>query len=697
MLVAEFDMDEGTVDKLFMPITPAAKVLIPLLDALKWQGDTVKMMEAMVDHSDRMDTDGLIETMANLNFKHRLIQGVKGQEIDERILPVLMVKGAFHWLILGKDGKEMLVFDGELGVYKHESSRRFRGDLYHFEYAEDSGDSLIQPQGNWFGKLIYRFRSSLMSLGILTLLITAMDLMLPLFVVMIYNRILAFDSLKPLLLLCVGIGIYIVASYSLSQLRERVLNVISSRVGNIVMTQTYTRLMYLSPSYTETASINAQVSRIRDFEGLKHFISNGNLLSIFDLLFSFVYILVIYMMGGWLGHIPLVTLVVLMFLGYVMKPFHKIKMEKVTEASSQRQQSLIEILRSVNEIKISGSKNNWMERMQRYISTYVLDKYHLSGYVNLTNNLSYFTTNFSVLIMIYGGVKQVMEGAMTTGALIGVLMLYWKVISSIRSVFSLTVQINGLVKSIGQINRFMNLPQDSSLKSSMQATKEIKGHVRFVDVSIRYSPTSSPALLNVSFEHSPGQILGITGHDGAGKTTLLKLILGMYKPQAGRIILDNANIKQLEPLSLRQSIAYSPDKDQLLAGTIRENFRSYNPSITDKQIMAFADKTDLSKYFRILGFDLDTHLSEEMIKEVSLSFKKLLNLTRMLGRKGNLYLIDEPENHLNQQEILKIIAVIQDLTLNQKASVIVATKDKAILDMCSKVLYLNQGRISAKN
>lgn len=695
----ETKIEKGTIEtteNIFMPKSSAARVLIPLLDALKWQGDTTKMLEAIVDGADEMDSDGLVETMANLNFKHKLIRGVKGKNIDTRVLPVLLVQGDVFRLVLGKDGKDLLVFDGEQGIYKHETSKHIKGDLYHFQYADDLYDSLVQPQSNWFGKLIYRFKNSLISLGILTLLMTALDLMLPLFVVLTYNRIVAFDSLKPLLLMFIGIGIYMMASFSLSHLRAWALNVISSRVGNIVMMQTYTRLMYLSPSYTETASINAQISRIRDFEGLKHFIANGNLISVFDLIFSLVYIVIIYVMGGWLGHIPVVTLMVLMFLGYLMKPFHKIKMEKVSEASSQRQQSLIEILKSVNEIKISGSKNNWMARMQKYTATYVLGKYDLSGYVNLTNNLSYFIANLSVLVMIYGGVKQVFEGAMTTGALIGILMLYWKIISSIRSVFSLTVQINGLVKSIGQINRFMNLPQDSRLKSSMLASQEIKGHVRFVDVSIRYSPTSNPALLNVSFEHSPGQVLGISGHDGAGKTTLLKLILGMYKPQAGRVILDNANIKQLEPLSLRQSICYSPDKDQLLAGTIRDNFRSYNPSITDKQIMELAERTELSRYFKVLGFGLDTHLSEEVIKEVSLSFKKLLNLTRMLARKGNLYLIDEPENHLNQDEILNIIAVIQDLAQNQKASVIVVTKDKTILNICNKVLYLNQGRVAER-
>lgn len=687
---------EGS-DKLFSPKTSAAKVLIPLLDALNWQGNNSKIIESLVDMADIMDTDGLVETMANLNFKHHKIGKIKGSEIDKRILPVLIIKENSHSLILSMDGDKSLIYDGEYGVYKQVENEMISGEMYYFKYADDMSDSLIQQQENWFNKLIYRFKKSILSLGLLTLLITLLDLLLPLFVVLIYDRMLSIHSADLLFLTLIGIVIYIISTAFLNHLRDNIINYISTRIGWIISSQTFSRLLYLSPSYTETASINSQMSRIKDFEGLKRFVTSGSFIEIFNLAFSVIYVIAIIFMGGWIGIIPIITLILLILVGLIMRPFHKIKMEEQSETYSQRQQSLIEILKNIDEIKISGSKNNWMERFKKFTSADILSSYKVSDYVNLTNKISYFITNASVLVLIYGGVVQVFEGRMTTGELIGVLMLYWKIIASIRSVFSLLVQISGLKKSVTQINRFMKLPQDSNLKTNMIASKDIKGKVSFNDVSIRYNSSSNPAIINVSFNNFPGQILGITGHDGAGKSTILKLILGMYVPQGGRIIIDNANIKQLEPLFLRKSISYSPEKDMILSGTLKDNFRSYNPTITDSEIMDLADKTGLSEYFNLFGYGIYTELNEKMISEMSLSFKKIFNLTRMLARDSKLYLIDQPENHLDRRELGKIIEVIKELAKYQDSSVIIATKDSQILEMCDNVVHLNQGRVSTVN
>ncbi len=369
-------------------------------------------------------------------------------------------------------------------------------------------------------------------------------------------------------------------------------------------------------------------------------------------------------------------------------------MEKQSDSSSRRQQILIDILKNRKEINISGTKANWIERMKTYSGTGIMDSYELYNYNNTSNNISYLITNLAVLAIIYAGVLQVFAGQMTTGSLIGILILSWKVMAPIRSAFSLSVQINGLLKSINQINRFMKLPQDNSLKTSMIITKEIKGYIKFADVSIKYNMDSQAALLGINFETAPGRILGITGHDGAGKSTILKLILSMYQPQAGRVILDDINVRQLEPLSLRRSISYAPEKDMILGGTIRENFRSYNPGISDRKILEMAATTGLSAYLNLFKDGLDTTLDDNYLDDLPQSFKKLFNLTRMLCREANIYLIDEPENHLDKSSIEKIQPAFKELTNN--ASVIISTKDTRILSICDEVILLDRGRIKMR-
>lgn len=679
--------------KMFDPKTPASKILMPLLDALNWQGENTDIIEALCTDYTNMDTEGLIETMANLKFKHFERKRMKGKKLDSRSLPILIVSDKIYCLILKIDTKEALIFDALDGKYKSMPLGKINGKSYVFSYSEDIKELLIHQQNNWFGKLIFRFKNSLKILGILTFFMTLLDLVIPLFIMLIYDQISNNNDNKTLIIIFIGVLGYTITSNIFAQIRASILNYMSTRMGDIISHQTFTRLMYLSPSYTETASINSQINRIKDFENLKRFITSGIFINLLELLFSSIYIIAIFVIAGWVGIIPIITLIIVLILGYIMRPFHKIKMERRVETASERQQNLIEFLKNTDEIKISGQKKHWSEQYKKITSENIIENYNLRDYVNKSNNISYFITNVSVLAVIYGGVLQVFNNRMSMGALIGILLIYWKILKSIRGSFSLIVQVNGLKKSIRQINRFMKLSQDNSLKTNMTVTKGIKGMVKFSDVSIRYNKESKPVLQKINFSVESGTILGISGHDGAGKSTILKLILNMYKPQGGQIFLDYVNIKQLEPLSLRKSISYAPEKDLIFTGSIRSNFRYYNPIISDENILELIEITKLSKYMKIFDYDLDTCFSEHDILNTSMAFRKLFNITRMLARDVNLYLVDELESYLSTDEVENIMEIFKEKVEEKKATIIIATKNQKILNYCDQVLKLNQGRI----
>ena len=668
-----------------------AKMLLPLLDALHWKGDEKKLKQSMGGLEYEMTIDGLIDTMANLNFKHSSIKKVKGKSIDTRMLPLLLVSPKICYLIIKMDDLHALVFNGQKEIFENVPIDLLYGDIYTFKYIGDLKDSLIHQQENWFTKLMFRFKKSFIRLTVLTLFISLLDLLIPMFVILIYDQIGSSADIETLYLLLVGVFLYFTATITLDYLRMMITNYVSARMGNIISHQTFRRLMYLPPSYTETASISSQINRIKDFENLKRFTNSGIFMNILELFFSIIYIIAIFVIGGWLGFIPIVTFVVVVILGILMRPFHKIKAEKTAQTRAEHNRTLMEILKNTQEIKASGMKKYWQSRIKEISAENIYENYILSSYVSSSNNLIYFVTNASVILVIYGGVLRIFDGLMSMGALIGIVLLYWRILSSVRGVTSLLVQVNGLKKSILQINRFMKLPQDTSLRANMILSKDIKGTVKFQDVSIRYSKTSKAALINTNFTVEPGTIMGISGHDGAGKTTILKLIMGMYLPQGGRIIIDNLNLKQLEPLTLRQSIAYSSEKDVIFTGSVRSNFRHHNPLIKDEAINDLMNKTGLDKYMKSFDYNLDTVFNEFILDDISPSFKKLFCLTRLLSRNVNLFLIDEPENHLDKIELDRIIAVFESMAIEQK-TIIVTSKSEDVLVRCHSVYELNQGR-----
>lgn len=673
--------------------TSYGNVLTPLIDALNWQGSEDRLHQSMIHSFDRMTLNDLIETMANLNFGHDRIKSVKGRHIDQGVLPALYITRDKVLLILGMDGNDFLIYDADQGIYTNESLKAERGDLFLFKYVGDRDDSLLKTQNNWFTKLMIRFKKSLLQLTGITLLMTLLDLVVPIIVMMLYDQISSVSGLKGFLLLLLAVSIYFFATMSFGYIRGTIINYISVRMGNIISHQTFRRLMYLSPHYTETTPVSSQISRIKDFENLKRFTNSVIFSGVLELTFSVIYIIAIFVLGGWIGVIPIVTFIVVIALGLIMRPFHKVNMEGASEARNQWQQHLIELLRNGNDIKTSGIADHWLRRAEQLSGKSILQSYKQSKVVFLSNSLAYFLTNGSVVVLVYGGVNQVFDGHMTTGALIGSILLYWKVLSSIRSSFSLSVQINGLKRTIQQINRFMKLPQDNHYQSNKSSINHIKGSVQFKNVSLRYNQGSDPALISAEFSVGPGEIFGISGHDGSGKSTIFKIILGMYNPQVGRVTLDGQNIKQFEPLVLRQSIAYSSDRDMIFTGTIRENFKYFSGSVTDDEIMDAITTIGLASYMIRYDFKLDTYLDEQMVNNLSPSFKKLFCLARMLTRKVNLYLLDEPENFLTPNELERVMMVIRDLSKYQGATVMIASQNDKILKMCHRTTALNQGRM----
>lgn len=670
----------------------ASRIILPLLDALSWKGTDHALLDSMPSDFSSISFETLLDVMTRLNFQHTKIKTIDFKTVDKRLLPILITNDKNSYILINTDQDDGLVFDGKSNSYHSIPLAALKGSCYIFKFLDGQKDSLLHIQSNWFNKLLYRFKNSMVQLTMVSLLLTLLNLSIPLLVILVYEQISTTENLQALVTILLGVLIFIGSSSYLFFLRSRLTNYISVRMGNIISINTFRRLMYLSPNYTESASISSQVSRIKDFENLKRFVTSGLLINVIDLILSSIYIVAIFILGGWLGFIPIITLVISLSFGLIMRPLHKIKMEQVSQSKSEHQQNLLEILRNRDEIKAAGASKIWLKRHAELSSESIHSRFVLSDYVSLTNNISYFITNASVLILIYGGVIQVFENTITMGMLIGIIMLYWKITSSMRGAFSLIVQVNGILKSISQINRFMMLPQDTNLKTSMVPIRPVNGSIDLIDVSIKYNQASKPALINMNLSTQPGDIIGLTGHDGSGKTTVFKLIMGMYKPQAGRILIDHRNIKQLEPLSLRQSMSYSPENHTVFKGTLRDNLKLYNPKVNDIKLQELIKLTGLDLAIKKHHYTLDTYFDAQSIQSLCTQFKKLLNLTRLLTRNVKVYLIDEPESHLNLEDIRRLSRVFKQHANNNRATIIISTKHPEFLNICDRKIHLDQGK-----
>lgn len=545
---------------------------MPLLDALGWRGDDSFLSAAMPHMPSEMGMVELLNTMANLKFESR-VQGLRLDAIDARQLPCLFVpdEGA-ALVLLAKSEDSILSFNGATGEYEQLPVTRVAGQVVFFRPMSKGADSFLKQQPDWFRKVLGRFTKLFVQAIVLTGILSLLALLTPVFIITLYDQVLAVGSMKGLGYLGLGVTLYIVADAGFRYLRAHLFNFTSVRLGNIIGNEVLRRILYLPPAYTETANLGAQVARIRDFETVREFIGGPAAASLIELPFLLILIGGLFLIGGPVAWVPVGAIALFVIFGAAILPFMRNANREAAQKGSERQAFILEMLANLRAIKNIGATDTWRNRFRDISadaswSTYVTAQ--LTAYVN---------TFSQTLVMLAGvltmsvGVGLVIEGAMSSGALMASMILTWRILAPLRTGFSVFAQTGRIKRSVDQIDRLMNIRLENKQETTLVKTLSLDGAVSFTNVAIRYSKDAPPALIGINLKADPGEIVAIVGHDGAGKSTVLKLMMGLYHPQAGQVLLDHTNVRQLDPVGVRHAIGYAPRTNHFFYGTIARTF-----------------------------------------------------------------------------------------------------------------------------
>jgi len=627
----------------FTAASDLAACLLPLLKSLGWKGDPRNVAEALPHFANDLDLTGLRNVMATLNYSSRP-ERVTVDEIDPRLLPCLFLPDRDHALVVksNRDG-HIEVFDSAAGEVRPLEDPHVRGTAYFFTPAADTGP----VRGGWFRSVLDRFRPLFWQAFFVTLFLNIMSLGAPLFVMNVYDKVIGTGSIPTLLAFCIGVGIALVFDTILRSVRARILAFIGARLDNIMGNNIFQHILALPPGFTERATIGAQVARIKDFESVREFFT-GPLATVFmELPFAIFYFAIIFWLGGVLALVPIIGTLCFIIGGYLVMPVVRKNVAIAGRAASRRQEFLVETLGKMRAVKLSAGEQNWLKRYR--------DMSARAAYGGFKNGIfaSLITGGSNALIVSAGmatiaiGVLGVIDGTMTTGGLIAAMMLVWRVLSPLQTAFTLIQRIEQVRGSVNQIDGLMNLKPERDPRAMVAPLKNLKGRVSFSRVSLRYSNEADPALVGVSFDVEPGEVVAVTGRNGSGKSTIIKLILGLYAPQAGSIRIDSSDIRQIDPVELRHAISYVPQVCNLYFGTIAQNLRLAVPTASDADIRWACEMADVWDEIQALPRGLDTRVGDGSVDHLPTSFVQKLSLTRAYLKRSPLMLFDEPVNGLD--------------------------------------------------
>jgi ATP-binding cassette subfamily C protein LapB len=681
--------------------TDLSNCLLPLLESLNWRGDPRHIAEAVPHFVDSIDVTSFRNIMATLHFESRPLE-IRLHKIDPRLYPCLFLpKDGDAIVLLNSQRGKLNIYDGGKAQYVEIAKENVEGTVLFFNNVEPDEILPQQQKLGWFRAVSERFRSLFYQTLGLTFVLNILALATPLFVMGVYDKVVATGSMKTLTFFTIGVAIAILCDLFLRYIRTRILAFIGARLDNIVGIAVFHKILFLQPAFTERSTIGSQVARIKDFETIRDFFTGAMALTLLELPFVIIFIIVIAVLGGPVAFVPLIMVALYGILTLVFTPIIRAAVSRSARVGGRKQELVVETLGGMRAIKYSGAETTWLDRYRKLSAKSALNGFYASQYSALVQTISHVLMISAGVGTIVFGVFRILEGEMSIGGLVASMMLVWRVLGPLQTGFVSMSRITQVKASIGQINSLMNIRAEREQHSLVNPIKRMDGFVSFSRVSIRYSPDADPALVGVTFDIGPGEVVAVVGGNGSGKSTVLKLMVGMYQAQAGSIRIDNQDIRQLDPVELRHAVAYIPQNIEFFYGTIAQNLRFAHSTASEDDLRWACYKAGVldeieameqgSGKWKRSGFDV--RIGDSGGGKMPTSVLQRLNLARGYLKRSPVMLFDEPGNGLDFEGDKTFMRMVDELRHNSTCMIV--THRPSHLKICDKIVWLEYGNVRA--
>lgn len=546
-------------------------------------------------------------------------------------------------------------------------------------------------QGHWFWSVIGESRPLYKDVLFAALLANLFALGLPLFTMNVYDRVVPNQAFETLWVLSGGLLLMLVGDLVLRTMRGRFVDLASSRVD--VKLSAYIMERVLGTRMEQRpASAGSFASNLRAFESVRDFIGSATVVAFIDLPFSIIFMVTI----AWISPmmlIPLVigSLIMLLYSLAVQGRMHELA-ETTFRASAQRNATLIEGLVGFETIKALSAESSIQTKWEKSAALLARVGAQLRLLSSTASNASAFVQQMVNLSIVIIGVYAISERELTMGGLIACTMLAGRAMAPVGQVAGLLVQYHTAATALTSLDEMMKREVERPDDASYISRGRLQGAIDFRNVSFSYPGQTTPSLQNISFKIKPGEKVAILGRIGSGKTTLEKLILGLFRPTEGAVLVDGIDLRQLDPAELRHQIGYVQQDIMLFYGTLRENITLGAPLAQHQDIVRAAEIGGVLSLVNQhpQGFDM---VVGERGESLSGGQRQGVAIARAVINDPPILLLDEPTSSMDysSEEDIKqrITAYAKDKT------VILISHRTALLDLVDRIIVMDGGRIVA--
>ncbi len=562
-------------------------------------------------------------------------------------------------------------------------------DNYKFDVR--SSDTQGQKNDHWFWGTIALSWRIYRDVLVASLLINIFALVGPLFTMNVYDRVVPNQAIDTLWVLASGVFLVYIFDFIIRMLRGYFVDIAGKKSDILISANIFERVMGMK-LVNRPVSIGAFASNLKDFESIRDFITSATILSVIDLPFVIIFLLVIAYVGSALVFVPIIAIILIVLYGFLIQPILRLSIEKTFKASSQKNATLIEGLNGIETIKtlrMEGAMQSRWERSTAYISEWSIRSKFISS---SATNFCLFIQQTSIVIVIIYGVYLIGAGEVTMGGLIATVLLTARAISPVSQATNLSTRFYHAKAAYASLNSIMNQSVERQNNTDYLNLERIKGDIAFEDVSFTYPNEKESVLKNINIKINEGERVAFLGKVGSGKSTIFKLILKLYDPDQGMVKFDGLDSNQINIDELRKHIGYIDQNPNLFFGTLKDNIVSGFPEASDEQMLAVSKLSGVDSFASShpLGYSMPVG---EQGGKLSVGQRQSVAIARALIGESPILLLDEPTSALDKanENLLKNNL----LKSTSKKTLLLITHRTSMLDIVDRIIVVEGGRIIA--
>ncbi len=624
------------------------------------------------------------------------------EQISPLVLPcILMLRGKKACILqsFSKDKKTANIITPELstGTSTIEISKlkeEYLGYAYYLKrefVPEDTSSTKLIDAGNdhWFWGTLKRSKKIYFDVVLASFIINLFVLASPLFTMNVYDRVVPNNAVETLWVLALGVSVVYGIDLFLKFVRSYFLEIAGKKSDIIMSSILFERVMDMKFS-NKPKSVGSFASNLKEFDTVRNFFSSASLAAIVDLPFAIIFLIVTYFIGSYIVLVPIVIMIAILCYTFFIKDPLQNAIKSTFEASAIKNGILIESLSSLETIKTLGASGhiqwNWEEATGEIANRSIKSKIITTSITTVTS----FLVQLNTIAIIVLGVYMIQDTHLTMGGLIAAVMLSSRAIAPMGQVASLAANFEQTKTAYQSLSKIMQMPVERPEGKKFVRRNSFDGKIEFKNVSFTYPDTTKGSLDRINFVIQPGEKVGIIGKNGSGKTTLQKLILGLYSPTEGSVLIVGIDINQIDPADLRRNIGYVPQDVVLFKGTVRENIVQKAPYVDDIQIIKAAKVSGVDEYVNAhpLGFDMPVF---ERGDGISGGQRQSIAVARAFLLDSPIILLDEPTNSLDNTVENKLKINLKTNTANK--TMLLVTHRTSMLDLVDRLIVMDNGKI----